>query len=60
MYELMFELCRVVRAFDPSFAKDHLDATFVDSMSTITPLNALGMLDDLKQQLPQYMAGTEF
>ena len=54
----MYELCRVVRAFDPSFAKDHLDATFVDSMSTITPLNALGMLNDLKQQLPQYMAAS--
>ena len=52
----MYELCRVVRAFDPSFAKDHLDAAFVDSMSAITPLNALGMLSDLKQQLPQYMA----
>ena len=27
-------------------------------MSAITPLNALGMLDDLKQQLPQYMAAS--
>ena len=52
----MYELCRVARAFDPSFAKDHLDAAFVDAMSAITPLNALGMLDDLKQQVPQYLA----
>ena len=52
----MYELCRVARAFDPSFTKDHLDAAFVDSMSAITPLNALGMLNDLKQQLPQYKA----
>ena len=27
----MYELCRVVRAFDPSFAKDNLDAAFVDT-----------------------------
>jgi len=52
----MYALCRVARAFDPNFAKDHLDAAFVDTMSVITPLNALGMLSDLKQQLPQYTA----
>ena len=47
---------RGVRAFDPSFAKDHVDAAFVDGMSAITPLNALGMLADLKLQMPQYLA----
>ena len=52
----MYALCRAARAFDPSFAKDHVDAAFVDGMSTITPLNALGMLADLKLQMPQYLA----
>ena len=51
----MYALCRAARAFDPSFAKDHVDAAFVDSMSVITPLNALGMLSDLKQQRTQYV-----
>ena len=52
----MYEMCRVVRAFDPNFACTHVDAAFVTSMSAITPLAALGMLGDLKRQLPQYLA----
>ena len=52
----MYELCRAARAFDPSFAKNQVNAAFVDGMSAITPLNALGMLADLKLQLPQYLA----
>ena len=52
----MYALCSAARAFDPAFAKDHLDAAFVDTMAAITPLNALGMLPDLKQQRPQYIA----
>ena len=52
----MYELCRVVRAFDPTFAATHVDSAFVDGMSAITPLRALGMLSDLKQQLPQYLS----
>jgi hypothetical protein len=49
----MYELCRLARAFDPTFAAANVDAVFIDSMSAITPLRALGMLDDLKRQLPQ-------
>ena len=52
----MYEMCRVARAFDPNFAAINLDAAFVESMSAITPLRALGMLNDLKQQLPQFLA----
>ena len=52
----MYELCRVVRAFDPNFAAQHVDAAFVDSMAAITPLASLGMLSNLKLQLPQYLA----
>ena len=51
----MYELCRATRAFDPTFAASHMDPAFVDSMSVITPLRSLGMLDDLKRQLPQYL-----
>ena len=51
----MYELCRVSRAFDPTFASANVNAAFVDSMGAITPLRALGMLDELKQQLPQYL-----
>ena len=52
----MYELCRVARAFDPTFAAASVDAVFVDAMVAITPLRALGMLGDLKQQLPHYLA----
>ena len=52
----MYALCSYARAFDPSFAKDHVNAAFVDGMSAIAPLNALGMLVRLKQQLPQYLS----
>ena len=31
--------CRVVRAFDPTFAATHVDSAFVDGMSAITPLS---------------------
>ena len=51
----MYELCRVVRAFDPNFADAHVNAAFVDHMSAIVPLRALGMLDNLKTELPQYL-----
>ena len=54
----MYALCRAARAFDPSFAKDHVDAAFVYGMSAITPLNALGMFAGLKQELPQFLAAT--
>ena len=49
-------MCRVVRAFDPNFASNHVTPAFVTSMSAITPLTALGMLDGLKQQLPRYLS----
>lgn len=52
----MYEMCSLVRAFDPNFACTHVAPPFVDTMSAIIPLNALGMLNDLKQQLPAYLA----
>jgi hypothetical protein len=52
----MYELCRVIRAFDPNFADAHLTPGFVDSMQAITPLAAHDMLLGLKQELPLYLA----
>jgi hypothetical protein len=52
----MYELCNVARAFDPTFAAVNVDASFVNSLSAITPLMAHGLLDGLKNELPQYIA----
>ena len=46
----------MVRAFDPTFARHHVDAAFVNGMSAITPLHGLGLLTGLKQELPLYLA----
>jgi len=52
----MYKICDKVRAFDPNFAHTHVDAAFVDSLDVITPLVGLGMLTDLKRDLPNYLA----
>ena len=52
----MYETCRLVRIFDPTFASQHLDSAYVDSMAAITPLRSLDMLDQLKQEAPLYRA----
>lgn len=44
-----------MRAFDPNFASGNVTHVFVDSMAAITPLVALGLLADMKQELPVYM-----
>ena len=51
----MYEICRVVRAFDPNFADIHVNVAFIDSMAAIIPLIGLGMLPDLKRELPLYL-----
>ena len=55
----MYEICRLAQAFDPNFAAAHLDAAFVDAMGAITPLASLGMLSNLKQQVPIYLAAAQ-
>jgi hypothetical protein len=40
----------------PNFADAHVDVAFIDSMAAITPLVGLGMLPDLKRELPLYLA----
>ena len=52
----MYELCRVVRAFDPNYAAAHVDAAHVDALSAVRPLLALGFISNLKAELPQYLA----
>jgi hypothetical protein len=52
----MYELCRYARAFNPNFAAAHVTPAFVDMMTVITPLNALGLLPDLKRELPAFLA----
>ena len=52
----MYEMCRVARTFDPNYASAHITPAFVDALSAITPLRAHGMLEDLKQQMPQYIS----
>ena len=55
----MYRLCQFVRAFDPSFAAAHVDTAFVEGMvAAITPLNGLGTLNDLKLELPFYLAAS--
>ena len=52
----MYEVCDLVRVFDPNFAAQHATSALIDRMSVITPLHALDMLDDMKKELPIYMA----
>ena len=52
----MYELCDLVRVFDPNFAAAHANPALIDRMSVITPLNALDMLDGMKRELPLYLA----
>ena len=57
----MFEVYRLVQAFDPSFASQHIDAAWVDAFSTIPPLADL--IPHLKHELPAYLskcAGTAY
>ena len=45
----------MVRVFDPNFATAHANPALLNRMSVITPLNALDMLDGMKQELPLYL-----
>lgn len=55
----MYEICRVIRAFDPNFADLNVDTAFIDSMAVIKPLVGLGMLSDMKRDLPLYLAAAK-
>ena len=55
----MYEICRIVRAFDPNFALQHVDAAFVDSMAVLKPLVGFGLLPGMKAELPAYMAAAQ-
>ena len=49
----MFEVLRLVQAFDPSFAAQHVDAVWVDALAAIPPLAE--HVPALKQELPVYL-----
>ena len=51
----MYELCRVVRIFDPSYAGAYASPASVDALSAVTPLLALGFVPRLKAELPLYL-----
>ena len=52
----MYELCRVVRIFDPNFASMHASPASVDELSAIKPLLALGFIPRLKAELPLFLS----
>ena len=52
----MYELCRVVRIFDPNFACVHASPAAVDALGAVKPLLNLGFIPKLKAQLPMYLA----
>ena len=47
----MYEVCRVIRAFDPNYAELHVNDAFIDSMHVITPISKLRLLDGLKTRV---------
>ena len=55
----MYAICQKVRAFDPNYASAHVDAAFIDTMGVIKPLAGLGMLGELKRELPQYLTAAK-
>lgn len=52
----MYELCNVVRLFDPTFAHVHATPAWVDRLSAVKPLVAYGLISHLKAELPLYLA----
>ena len=48
----MYEVLRVVQAFDPSWAAQHLDANLVNALAVVKPLR--NMIPALLRELPAY------
>ena len=51
----MYEVCRLVQAFDPSFATAHVTAQWIYGLATVKPLGTLANLNQMKAQLPIYL-----
>ena len=51
----MYETCRLVQAFDPAFAAQHVSLQWVDELAKVKPLGAIIDLAKLKAQLPIYL-----
>lgn len=55
-----YEMCRLVRFFDPEFASKFADPACVDSLAAgIQPIAELINLDKLKAELPLYLAAAK-
>ena len=52
----MYEVLRVVQAFDPSWAAQHLDANLVNALAVVKPLR--NMIPALLRELPAYLVAT--
>jgi hypothetical protein len=52
----MYEVLRVVQAFDPSWAAQHLDANLVNNLAIVKPLR--NMTAALLRELPAYQVAT--
>jgi hypothetical protein len=52
----MYEVLRVVQAFDPSWAAQHLDANLVNNLAIVKPLR--NMTAALLHELPTYQVAT--
>jgi hypothetical protein len=52
----MYEVLRVVQAFDPSWAAQHLDANVVNALAVVKPLR--NMTAALLRELPAYLVAT--
>ena len=53
----MYEMMRLVRAFDPEFATTHsIDVAWVENMAKIKPISANSLIEGMKSELPLFLA----
>jgi hypothetical protein len=52
----MYNILRLVQAFDPSFAATSLSQPLVEELSVIIPIGAHDLIPGLVRELPQYLA----
>ena len=54
----MYNILRLVQAFDPSFAATSLSQPLVEELSVIIPIGAHDLIPGLVRELPQYLASS--
>jgi hypothetical protein len=56
----MYEMMRLVRALDPSFATSTpIDVEWVNDMANIKPLSSNNLIDGMKSELPAYLSAAQ-